>query len=141
MNVLGVEAEHFADVWFKRVFVGSLPFLVRDAPSRSPPLRGCVYDPPATHLCGARGRGLRQTVLRIYDCYLAEGSHVLYRVGLAILQGCRRALLRYTHAASHTHHRTRTGHTRLKAEGWEQVRHGNGVRGDGRAGGAADGGR
>jgi hypothetical protein len=30
MNVLGVEAEHFADVWFKRVFVGSLPFLVRD---------------------------------------------------------------------------------------------------------------
>jgi hypothetical protein len=61
MNVLGVEVENFADVWFKRLFVGALPFL---------------------------------TVLRIFDCYLAEGSHVLYRVGLAILQGCRRALLR-----------------------------------------------
>src|SRR4051812_31758306 len=30
MNVLGVEAENFADVWFKRLFVGSLPFLVRN---------------------------------------------------------------------------------------------------------------
>jgi hypothetical protein len=35
MNVLGVEVENFADVWFKRLFVGALPFLVRHL--RDPP--------------------------------------------------------------------------------------------------------
>lgn len=29
MNILGVEVENFAEAWFKRLFVGSLPYTVR----------------------------------------------------------------------------------------------------------------